>query len=112
MIPAILTAFGWSGLTAIVESISLYFIKLGGLKHLIYAGLIYGIGVTSLLRKAIVYEGIGMVNFFWNFFSTFIGFCIGIFIFKEKVKNLQLLGVVLSTLGLGLIMLAPEENKN
>ncbi len=112
MIHAILSALGWSGLAAVVESVGLYFLKLGAVRHLVYAGLIYGIGVTGLLKVALNFEGVGMVNFFWNFFSTIIGFFIGIFIFNEKVKYLQLIGVMLSTLGLGLIILAPEENKN
>jgi drug/metabolite transporter (DMT)-like permease len=112
MLSPIIIALGWSGLAGVVESIGLYYLKLGGLKHLIYAALIYGIGVTGLLKMALNFEGVGMVNFFWNFFTTIIAFWIGIYLFKEKVHYLQLIGVMLSTLGLGLIILAPEENKN
>jgi multidrug transporter EmrE-like cation transporter len=106
MVAPIVSAIGLAGLTAVVESFGLFFIRNS---ELLKAGLIYGIGVVALLSKGLAYEGIGMVNFLWNIFSTLLGFILGIYFFKEKVHYLQLLGVLVSLLGLGMIVLAPEE---
>jgi drug/metabolite transporter (DMT)-like permease len=72
--------------------------------YYILACLIYGFIVTYLLYKNLKYEGIGMVNFFWNVFSTVAGFIIGIYLFKEKVTGIQWMGVALSIVGLWLIL--------
>lgn len=72
------------------------------------ASLMYGLGVVPILAYGLNYEGIGMVNFLWNVFSTLSMFVIGIYVFKEKVHNLQVMGVGISLLGIGLILMAPE----
>lgn len=72
--------------------------------YYIIACLLYGLVVTYLLYKNLKYEGIGMVNFFWNVFSTIAGFMIGIYLFKEKVSGIQWMGVALSILGLWMIL--------
>ena len=59
-------AIGWVTLVTFVESSALTLLRIGGTKQLIGASLIYGLGVIPLLSKSLQYEGIGMVNFFWN----------------------------------------------
>ena len=107
----ILQALTITSVTGIVEAFGLYFLRLKNIHSLFIAMAIYGLGVAPLLFYALNYEGIGMVNFLWNIFSTLFGFVIGIYLFKEKVHSIQLIGVVISLLGLGIITLAPEENK-
>ena len=64
----------------------------------------YGILVIPVLNEALQFEGIGMVNFIWNIFSTLIMFMVGIYMFDEKIENKQLIGVCLSLAGLFLIL--------
>ena len=102
-------AFGWVTLVTFVESSALTLLRMGGTKQLLGARLIYGLGVIPLLSKSLQYEGIGMVNFFWNVLSTIIMFAIGIFFFKEKVANLQLIGIIFSLLGLALVLISDNS---
>ena len=102
---------GIIGITSIVEAFGLYFIKAGGLLNTIKGSLLYGLGVGPLLSWAVKYEGIGIVNFMWNILSTVIGFAIGIYVYKERLRKLQLLGVVLSLTGLALIVMDPETKQ-
>jgi multidrug transporter EmrE-like cation transporter len=104
-----LIALGLAGVISIVEATALYNIRLGGLENTIRASLLFGLGVVPMLSKTLKYEGIGMVNFFWNFFSTILGFLIGVYFFNERLHYLQLIGVVLSLAGIGLIILAPKH---
>lgn len=101
-------AIGWISLTSLIEAVGLYSVKLGGPQNLLVASLVYGAGVVPLLSKTVAYEGIGIVNFFWNILSTLLGFAIGIFYFKERIHHLQVIGVGLSLLGIGCILLAPS----
>ena len=92
------------------ENTALYAIKKLSVNPLNYNWLIlcsltYGLVIPPLLYKMLTYEGIGMVNFFWNIFSTLSGFMIGILIFSESVTHLQLIGITLSLLGIGLVVL-------
>jgi hypothetical protein len=103
----ILTAFGLTMITSIIEAFGLYNIRLGGMQSTVLASIIYGLGVVPMLSATMGYAGIGMVNFFWNVLSTLFGFAIGIYLFNEKIRYLQLIGVLFSLLGLGLILLAP-----
>ena len=101
-------ASGIIGLTSVVEAFGLYFIRAGGMLNTFKASLFYGIGVVPLLSMATKYEGIGLTNFMWNVLSTIFGFFIGIYMYKEKVRNLQMIGVGISLLGLALILLDPD----
>jgi drug/metabolite transporter (DMT)-like permease len=103
---AMITAMSWTVITGLVEAFALYFIRLGGIENIVKASLIYGMGVVPLLVKGVEYEGIGFVNFFWNVFSTLFGFGIGLYLFKEKIRKLQVIGVIISLLGLGLILMS------
>ncbi len=96
------------GLTSIAEAFGLYFLRLGGNLNLLKAMGIYGLIVPPLLSKSLLYEGIGIVNFVWNIFSTLIGFAIGIYMFNEKIHNLQIIGVLLSLAGIGMILMTPD----
>ena len=42
-------------------------------------------------------------------YSTIVMFIIGIYVFEEKVANLQLIGVILSLGGLALILMADKQ---
>jgi multidrug transporter EmrE-like cation transporter len=105
---AIYIASGLITMTAIVEAVALYFIRAGGVMNVSIASVLYAAGAVPLLSFATKYEGIGISNFLWNVMSTLIGFGIGIFMFKEKIRNLQIMGVLVSMLGVGMILLEPE----
>ena len=105
----ILTAMGLVTITSIIEAVGLYNIRFGGITHTAIASLIYGLGVVPMLSQTIMYEGIGIVNFLWNILSTLFGFGIGIYMFNEKVHYLQMIGVLVSTAGIGLILIAPKQ---
>ena len=108
MTPIILAAI-WMTLLSSVEAVALTLLRMGGTQKVIIAALIYGLGVVPLLVKTLEYEGIGMVNFLWNIFSTILMFIIGIYIFKEKINYLQIIGILVSFLGIGIVLLSPEE---
>ena len=101
-------ALAWVTLVSLVEAPALTLLRMGGSKHIVLASLIYAVGVVPLLSIALQYEGIGIVNFFWNILSTILMFAIGIFMFKEKISHLQGMGVILSLLGLGLVVISKE----
>ena len=73
--------------------------------YFILASLIYGLLVPILLYKSLEYEGIGMVNFAWNIFSTLGGFALGYYLFNENINQLQKIGVGVGLLGIGLLIL-------
>ena len=101
-------AIGWVSLATIVESSALSLLRMGSPLQTAGASLIFAVGVVPLLSMAVKYEGIGMVNFFWNILSTIIMFAIGAIFFKEKIAHLQLIGIILSLLGLGLVISAEK----
>jgi multidrug transporter EmrE-like cation transporter len=92
------------------ESVALFGIKRAKTedKWIYISMAIYGLAVPLLLYRAVQYEGIGIVNFFWNVFSTIMGFIIGIYLFSEKVNNIQWLGVIVSIVGMALILLSEK----
>jgi multidrug transporter EmrE-like cation transporter len=112
----LLTSFTLGLLTAL-EAIALYGIqkyqRVNQKKFMVISMLIYGICVPLLLYKMITIDGgIGMANFLWNVFSTLAGFLIGMLLFKEKINNIQCIGIALGFLSLGLIFVGESKNKN
>jgi len=103
---AIYAALQMASAASIVEAFALYSLRAN---NVLAASLIYGAGVVPLLSMGLKYEGIGMVNFLWNILSTLFGFGIGIYIFNERIHYLQIIGALLSLLGIGLIVMAPKE---
>jgi multidrug transporter EmrE-like cation transporter len=97
------------GILIAVEAVALYsiekFAKERQIKFFITTAICYGILIPYLLYRNLMYKDIGMINFFWNIFSTMSGFAIGILIFKEQVNNLQWIGISLSLVGIGLVIL-------
>jgi len=89
---------------SIIEGVGLTVLKSNIKYSIIIASIIYGAVVIPVLNEALQFEGIGMVNFIWNIFSTLIMFMIGIYMFDEKIENKQLIGVCLSLAGLFLIL--------
>jgi multidrug transporter EmrE-like cation transporter len=104
-------ALTWISAVGLLESIGLYLIRTKVFENQVAAAALYGLGVVPLLSKAVAFEGIGIVNFLWNIISTLTGFCIGIYLFNEKVHALQVAGVAISLLGIGLIFMAPKAQK-
>jgi drug/metabolite transporter (DMT)-like permease len=105
----LLTAIATVSFISVIEAIAMYNIKYQGTIQLLQAMFLYGFVITPLIGFATLYEGIGIVNFLWNIFSTLFGFAIGIYFFKEKITNLQAIGVAISLLGISLIILSPER---
>jgi len=99
-------AIEWIILATIVEAPALTLLRIGGLTNILAASVIFAFVVVPVLGKALEYEGIAIVNFLWNVLSTILMFTIGIFLFKEKVANLQIIGIILSLLGLSLVILS------
>ena len=79
MIPldtALLSAMPWIMLSSVVEAGALTLLRIGGKWNVIYSAIIFACAVVPLLSKALEWQGIGMVNFIWNLFSTFLMFLI------------------------------------
>lgn len=113
MVP-ITVAMTWMALLSGIEAVALTLLRMENTHTLLFrtiaASAIYAFAVAPLLLKTLQYDGIGMVNFLWNVFSTIIMFAVGIYVFGEKIASLQLIGVVLSLAGLGLILIADTSN--
>jgi multidrug transporter EmrE-like cation transporter len=105
------TVAGWMVLLTLIESIALTLLRIGGLWQTIAASTIFALGVVPLLTKVLQYDGIGIVNFVWNVFSTLLMFGIGMVFFSEKVSRLKIIGIFLSFMGLGLIMMSDHLQK-
>ena len=93
----------------IVEAIGLTILRQGSTYAIPMTSAIFALGVVPLLHMSLQYEGIGLTNFLWNIFSTLVMFAIGVYIFKEKTKRLQFIGVLVSLLGVGIILMSPED---
>lgn len=104
-------------LLTIVEAIALYSIKKSVVTpsnkrmYFLISIIFYGLGVSYFLYKLTEIEGIGMVNFLWNIFSTLTGFLIGIYLFSEEAALVQWIGVGLGFLALGLIILGDTRKR-
>jgi multidrug transporter EmrE-like cation transporter len=101
---ALITVF----VAALIEGIGLTALRMKIAYSIPIASVIFGFAVVPLLSIALKYEGIALVNFFWNTFSTILMFLIGTYIFDEKICNLQIVGVLISLLGIFLILIAPD----
>jgi multidrug transporter EmrE-like cation transporter len=108
MSPPIVTAALWMSVLSSVEAVALTLLRMGGTQKIIAASLVYGLAVVPLLVKTLEYEGIGMVNFLWNIFSTILMFGIGMYVFKEKIHYLQVIGILISFIGIAMVLLSPE----
>lgn len=108
MSPTIITAALWMSVLSSVEAFALTLLRMGGTQKIIAASLVYGLAVVPLLVKTLEYEGIGMVNFLWNIFSTILMFSIGMYVFKEKIHYLQVIGILVSFIGIAMVLLSPE----
>jgi multidrug transporter EmrE-like cation transporter len=101
----------WMILLTSIEAVALTLLRMGGTWNLFTASFIFAFAVVPLLSKALEYEGIGMVNFVWNVFSTLVMFMIGMYVFSEKITALKTIGIVIALLGIGIIMLADDYQK-
>ena len=93
---------------SLVEAVGLTVLRMKQWYSIPVSSSMYAFGVVPLLFMLLKYEGIGMSNFFWNVFSTILMFIIGVYIFHEKLYNLQIIGVIISLFGLFLILIAPD----
>ena len=98
----------WMVLLTSIEAVALTLLRIGGTWNLATASAIFAFAVVPLLSKALQYEGIGMVNFIWNVFSTLVMFFIGLYIFAEKITALKTIGICIALLGIGIIILADD----
>ena len=108
MIPldtALLSAIPWIALLSTIETGALSLLRIGGKWNIIYAAAIYACAVVPLLSKALEWQGIGIVNFVWNVFSTVFMFLIGWILFEEKLSYLKIVGVFCSLFGIGILLL-------
>ena len=96
-------------IATIIESIGLTILRQGSTYAIPMTSAIYALGVVPLLHMSLRYEGIGLTNFLWNVISTLVMFAIGIYMFKEKIHHLQLIGIFVSLLGVGMILMSPED---
>jgi len=103
-----LTTFIFITLLTLVEVPALTLLRMGGMVNIFIASLLFALGVVPLLSVALQYEGIGLVNFFWNIQSTIIMLAVGIVFFKEKISTLQMLGIAISLLGMSMVVLSKE----
>ena len=93
-------------LLVIVEAFALYELRLGGIRRIVTASLIFALFVVPILYYCIQYEGIGMTNFIWNLFSTLIMIFIGIHFFDENIKPVQRYGIAVSVIGMLIIAMS------
>jgi multidrug transporter EmrE-like cation transporter len=91
----------------LTESIALYSVKKYSIDNKkIY--LLLSMCMYSLIPILLYYiispkyckENISTVNIIWNILSTLYGLMIGVYIFSEHISSLQILGIILSTIGL------------
>ncbi len=101
----------WMILLTVIEAVALTLLRIGGLWQTVSASAIFAVGVVPLLAKTLQYDGIGMVNFVWNVFSTILMFGVGMVFFAEKITRLKTIGILLSFAGLALIIMADDLQK-
>lgn len=68
--------------------------------YYLFIGILFYIFVSLLIYKAYKHKGLGMVNAIWSGFSIIIMLCIGIFIFNEKIKNNEVIGIIFIIIGI------------
>jgi multidrug transporter EmrE-like cation transporter len=104
---------GWLFLVILFEAIALSSLKRYSLdptqyRYFIFTAIVYGLLVPYLVYRLLTYEGIGLVNFIWNIFSSITVLLIGIYIFREQVTGVQSLGIALGLVGIVLIHLGRQ----
>lgn len=95
-------------LITFIDAIALYYLKIS--KYGLYiAAIMYSFLVLPLLSYAFTLEGIGIVNFFWNVTNIIVMFCIGIYIFKEKINYFHYIGLAVIFAGICLMQMADSQ---
>lgn len=87
----------------LIETFSLYSIKIFSLTGSLfsYAQSIAGYGIISLMLSGLVLTSkIGIINHFWNIFSSVGGLSVGYLAFGESLTKKETIGICLSTIGL------------
>lgn len=69
----------------------------------------YGI-VCLLLNRCYDFDGMGMTNFVWSILSIVTMISVGYFIFNESITRYDIIGMVLSVIGLYLIFVYGHNN--
>lgn len=102
-------------LLVFTEFWALYYVQKAQKEHrmmyLFITMFLYGIPISYLLYKLMDFKSIAIVNFLWNIFSTCSGFFITCFIYKEKVNNLEWMGVLLGLISIGLIIFGGQKRE-
>ena len=95
------------------ESIAQYHIKKSKLKrnylYLLIAIFSYSV-VCLLLDKCYDFDGMGITNFVWSILSIVTMLSVGYLLFDEKITNYDIIGMVLSVIGLYLIFVYGHNN--
>ena len=90
------------------ESIAQYHIKQSKIKHnwlyLFVAIASYGV-VCLLLHKCYDFMGMGITNFVWSILSIVSILAIGVTLFDEHITKFDVVGMILSVVGLYLIFI-------
>ena len=92
----------------LTESIGLYSVKKYSIEDNKKMYLLLSMCMYALIPILLYYiispkyckENISTVNIIWNILSTLYGLMIGVYIFSEHISSLQILGIILSTIGL------------
>jgi multidrug transporter EmrE-like cation transporter len=95
------------------ESIAQYHIKKSKIKnnnlYLLVAFLSYSI-VCLLLNKCYDFNGMGITNFVWSVLSIVTMLIIGVVAFNEDITKYDLIGIVISMIGLYLIFIYDHKD--
>jgi|688.fasta_scaffold1829887_1 multidrug transporter EmrE-like cation transporter len=67
---------------------------------------IYGVIISFLVLKSLNFSSIPVINFSWFCIGTLINIMIGIYIYKEKLNYLKLLGIIIAFIGASIIFYA------
>lgn len=95
------------------ESVAQYHIKKNKVNHnalyLLISMFCYSI-VCLLLNKCYEFDGMGMTNFVWSILSIVSMLTVGYLVFDETIKKYDIIGMVLSVIGLYLIFIYGHNN--
>lgn len=95
------------------ESIAQYHIKKSKITHnylyLLISFFCYSI-VCLLLNRCYDFDGMGITNFIWSILSIVTIIAIGVLFFNESITKFDIIGMVLSVVGLYLIFVYGHNN--
>ena len=102
--------FGMSLVDIVSESLCKYYSldPNRGIILIIAACILYSFQ-PLIFTHALNYQGMGIANVMWNIISSSLIILVGVIIFREKINNVQCLGIFLSII---VIVLLSYKNEN